>query len=297
MQISESPTNPTQELRQPSPVIEPETASRVGQEALESARKSLHASIARTWDPTVLAIVREIGAKDTALLQETFVKTRRTVELANEQEHSSNIDKLTGLHNKDSFIPMLIANISQAARRGESFAVMIIDLNDFKPINDKLGHHNGDRLLAHVGKGIRDTIRQGESANRIGGDEFAVQLSNITEDDAAKKAARINEKCAEVIMLTPPDEEDTATSIKKKDVAVSIDMSIGVNVLTTREVLALARRFKELTEMKKKLEVDPDQNALKLEQIEELINIEVSGVTAPADKKMYEDKANKGGGR
>lgn len=289
MQISELHQLPAEEIGQPSPLIEAETASRIGQEVVELARISLHSSVARTWDPTVPKVVREIGAKDIPTQQEAYVKAKRTVELASEQEHVSNIDKLTGLYNKDSFEPMLLTNISQAARRGVSLGIMIIDLNDFKPLNDTYGHEGGDKALKHVAQGIRDSIRRGETANRDGGDEFAVQLIDISEEDATEKALKIAERCARPIVLTHKDTQ--------KAEPVSVDMSIGVNVLTPKEVAVYAYKFKVLSDIKRNLEANPEQNRVLITEIDELIDAEVSSIKNPADKKMYEDKANKGAGR
>jgi diguanylate cyclase (GGDEF)-like protein len=83
-------------------------------------------------------------------------------------------DRLTGLPNRSSFTATL-----EAAIGSRPFAVLFLDLDGFKRVNDTLGHHAGDQLLVRVADRIRDCLRAGDTAARFGGDEFVVLLDGV----------------------------------------------------------------------------------------------------------------------
>jgi len=85
-------------------------------------------------------------------------------------------DPLTGLYNRRGFDEHLAAAISRSVRYGWSFGLVIIDLDGFKGINDRLGHQGGDAVLRQVGEQLRQGLRSGDIAARVGGDEFALLL-------------------------------------------------------------------------------------------------------------------------
>ncbi len=88
-------------------------------------------------------------------------------------------DPLTGMPNRNSFIPYACKQLLAAGRTDQKIALCFIDLNAFKDINDKYGHKAGDAVLIHVANAIFSKIRGSDMAVRIGGDEFAVLLSGI----------------------------------------------------------------------------------------------------------------------
>jgi diguanylate cyclase len=97
-------------------------------------------------------------------------------------------DSLTGLVNRGAFTGSLCERLDAARETGASVALFIIDLDRFKNLNDTLGHHAGDMLLAELGQRLRDEAAPHEMAARLGGDEFAL----ITEDaDPAERAEKI----------------------------------------------------------------------------------------------------------
>jgi diguanylate cyclase (GGDEF)-like protein len=100
----------------------------------------------------------------------------------------SQFDPLTGIYNRSYFFDVLDREIRRAARTGSRFAVLMLDLDDLKPVNDMLGHPQGDDLLRSVTEVIRRDIRSTDVAARYGGDEFVVILSD-TEPEGARVVA------------------------------------------------------------------------------------------------------------
>ena len=98
-------------------------------------------------------------------------------------------DALTGLPNRALFQEHLGNAVNKADRNGALLAVLLIDLDEFKDVNDTLGHAAGDQLLAQVAQRLRDCTRKGDPPARLGGDEFAVVLPDIKSPDAAAAVA------------------------------------------------------------------------------------------------------------
>ncbi|HEX9969854.1 MAG TPA: GGDEF domain-containing protein, partial [Acidimicrobiales bacterium] len=91
--------------------------------------------------------------------------------------HDASHDALTGLLNRRSFDELLIQSASRSVRYGWPFALVLIDIDHFKALNDRLGHDGGDRMLRAVGAELRQSLRAGDVAARLGGDEFALILA------------------------------------------------------------------------------------------------------------------------
>ena len=109
-------------------------------------------------------------------------------------EHMAQHDVLTKLPNRALFDDRLQKAIAQAKRDGTRLAVMSLDLDRFKPVNDSFGHHVGDVLLQATARRIEASLREADSVGRIGGDEFLVLLPCIEgPDDALRVAAKIHE--------------------------------------------------------------------------------------------------------
>lgn len=99
-------------------------------------------------------------------------------------------DALTGLPNRILLEDKLTTAIAQARRHDEQVAVIMLDLDRFKHINDSLGHHVGDELLEQVAVRLRTCLRESDTAARLGGDEFAISLSGLTSTDDAETVAQ-----------------------------------------------------------------------------------------------------------
>jgi diguanylate cyclase (GGDEF)-like protein len=102
-------------------------------------------------------------------------------------------DGLTDLGNHRAFQDDLRRAAAGADRSGEDFGLLLLDLDDFKRLNDDQGHHAGDELLRRVAAALREAVREEDRAFRIGGDEFAVLLPRASEDDAAVVGHRVHE--------------------------------------------------------------------------------------------------------
>jgi diguanylate cyclase (GGDEF)-like protein/PAS domain S-box-containing protein len=145
-------------------------------------------------------------------------------------------DPLTELPNRVLFNDRLEQGIVAARRTGASLALMFIDLDRFKNINDSLGHQVGDQLLKQVAARMLDCIRKGDTLSRLGGDEFVVTLEGLQQaEDAAQVAAKIikalsrpfeisghtlNTSCSIGISIFPLDAEDERALMKNADTAM-----------------------------------------------------------------------------
>jgi diguanylate cyclase (GGDEF)-like protein/putative nucleotidyltransferase with HDIG domain len=103
----------------------------------------------------------------------------------------SRADPLTGCLNRRGFEERAFAEISAATRRAGQGTVLVLDIDHFKPVNDRFGHAAGDELLRWVVSTITATVRPNDAIGRIGGDEFAVLFADIDATDALESAARV----------------------------------------------------------------------------------------------------------
>ncbi|HET7433366.1 MAG TPA: EAL domain-containing protein [Thermoanaerobaculia bacterium] len=146
---------------------------------------------------------------------------REATELASQEiEHLAYHDALTGLPNRPLFIDRLIVALAHAHRAHAKLAVLFLDLDRFKDINDSLGHSIGDALLKAVAERIRRCVREGDTVARFGGDEFTLLIPKI---DQVEDAAKIGQKILETLKI-PFDIHD-----QELFVTTSIGMSIFPN--------------------------------------------------------------------
>jgi diguanylate cyclase (GGDEF)-like protein/PAS domain S-box-containing protein len=113
------------------------------------------------------------------LVQGVMFDITATKELALRMEHMAYHDILTGLPNRAMFQDHLELALARARRHGLAVAVLFLDLDDFKPVNDTHGHEVGDMVLQHAGRRIRDAARDTDLVARQGGDEFLVLLADL----------------------------------------------------------------------------------------------------------------------
>jgi diguanylate cyclase len=112
-------------------------------------------------------------------------------------------DGLTGLPNRISFLDLLDRAIVRAGAEGQLFALLYLDLDRFKPVNDALGHAAGDQLLIAVAERLRAAVRKTDTVARLGGDEFAVLLTDVEHPEvaAAALAGKLVDRISQPYML------------------------------------------------------------------------------------------------
>lgn len=112
-----------------------------------------------------------------------------------------NYDHLTGLPNRRLLQDRVKLALSQAQRANESLALMFVDLDRFKNVNDSLGHHVGDELLVQVARRLQDVLREQDTVCRLGGDEFVILCPDTDAVGAAHVAAKLLESVASRFLL------------------------------------------------------------------------------------------------
>ena len=100
------------------------------------------------------------------------------------ERHTARVDILTGVRNRQGFHEVLESEIERHVRNGASFCLAYIDVDDFKGVNDRYGHAEGDRLLEAVGHVTAKSIRRSDTVGRLGGDEFAVLFPETNQAEA-----------------------------------------------------------------------------------------------------------------
>ncbi len=123
------------------------------------------------------------------------------VELEQELTRQAFHDSLTSLPNRALFRDRLDHALARSARGNETVAVLLIDLDGFKHVNDSLGHDAGDELLRQVARRFDGITRTGDTVARFGGDEFAILLENASEDVAIRLARRVIEEVADPVAV------------------------------------------------------------------------------------------------
>jgi diguanylate cyclase (GGDEF)-like protein len=115
----------------------------------------------------------------------------RSAQLYEEMRRLATTDPLTGLHNRRRFVQLLEETLRRARRYREAFAVVLLDVDHFRAVNDRHGQGAGDRVLETVAGAMRDWVRDTDSVARIGGDEFAALLLQMNAEQAAPVVERL----------------------------------------------------------------------------------------------------------
>jgi diguanylate cyclase (GGDEF)-like protein len=150
-------------------------------------------------------------------------------------EHKASIDSVTGLFNRGYLDTRLLEEVERSQRERTQLAVLIADIDDFKPINDTFGHQTGDAVLKQVGEIIRSAVRMFDVCARFGGDEFAVLMPNSDRASAFACADRIRKIAAQYANPNNPSFPQLTVSV---GVAVG-DAQDGAAALVARADRAL----------------------------------------------------------
>jgi two-component system cell cycle response regulator len=136
------------------------------------------------------------GPDSAAELEELALRAGPAIDNARrfrEARQLADLDALTGLHNRRYFHETLAREVARAQRYNRSLALVVFDLDDFKAINDRIGHLAGDTVLAEAAQRVLDVVRAADVACRVGGDEFAVILPESSLRDADQLYKRLEQ--------------------------------------------------------------------------------------------------------
>ena len=164
----------------------------------------------------VLSIALAVSVLDARLEARTTVLANSLIEANLELRHLALHDNLTGLPNRILLTDRIEQAMKNINERGGCFALMFMDLDGFKPVNDAFGHHIGDLLLREVASRLRGSLHRQDTLARIGGDEFVLLIELEGPEDAMSVAAR------QVNLITQPFEIG--------DRLLQISMSIGISL-------------------------------------------------------------------
>lgn len=150
---------------------------------LEKLQRALAES--RSNDTIRLREIKALKVRNLKLSQKLALLTQKE----SKARHIAYHDELTGLPNRRLLQDRLKQAVAQAARHDKQVAVMLLDLDGFKSINDRLGHPVGDHLLQQVAKRLTSCVRVADTVCRYGGDEFVVMLPEFEDGDSASAVA------------------------------------------------------------------------------------------------------------
>ncbi|MGB9356080.1 MAG: EAL domain-containing protein, partial [Azonexus sp.] len=182
-----------------------------------------------------VAAVLTVGSMSWLVLSQVGRLNDRYMKLLGEQHHQARHDSLTGLNNRMALESVLDQAIADALRENLGLAVILLDLDRFKNINDSLGHNVGDHLLIAVASRLQVCVRGADTVARLSGDEFVVLLPRLASPDVTSVAAKLVEALSAPyrigdrelrttpsigISLCPQDAQDVESLIKYADTAM-----------------------------------------------------------------------------
>jgi diguanylate cyclase (GGDEF)-like protein len=205
-------------------------------------------------------------------------------------------DLITGLPNRLGFFERLTDTFNQATKRGDLLALMLVNLDRFKIINDNLGHDVGDLLLKVVADRIISCVRAGDVVARVGGDEYAVVLDRVRNPDNAKRVAEniqarisspmgLNNQEVSVtarigISLYPNDADDSAAIIKHAETALSQAKDYGDEILFFDDSMMKTSGFRLTMEQELRRAIEQHELELHYQPQSNIATDEICGMEA-----------------
>jgi len=200
----------------------------------------------RELEDAMLAFFKKLNREENSIqkeksynnneLQRMTISVNKNIATAqkifDELEYEAKYDSLTNIANRLLFVDRLEQALKQARRSKMNIAVFFIDLDNFKIINDTLGHHYGDLVLQHVAKSLSNSIRESDTVARLGGDEFAILVQDVKDKESLTTLAKKLIKLIDKPMLLQGENMHVTLSI---GIALSLD-----NTLTIDELLEKA---------------------------------------------------------
>lgn len=224
-----------------------------------------------------LSVGHDLGDQPCAIL---FVRDAAEANAQRKQlEELAMHDPLTGLNNRCVFQQQLHQALDHAQRTGRRMAVCLVDLDDFKSVNDGYGHASGDDLLKETARRLKEGLRSGDVLARLGGDEFAVLLRDLNApEDAVNVARKIVDQLRQPITLAdgivypgasvgvaygPDDAQDAQTLMRYVDMALYRAKEAGRGTYAVYAP-AMAHRLSENLKLHERLKHALDNNLLAL---------------------------------
>ena len=248
-----------------------------------------HSRKVREPEDRLLQAVRVIGGQIGQ-----FVRRKRAEERV---QHMATHDALTSLPNRVKFSQLLNHEIQVGQRYRRSFAVMFIDLDRFKFVNDTLGHEAGDKLLQEISTRFKDCLRTSDVVSRLGGDEFVVLLHEVSGAEQVAVAARKilsvamkpvviqGQECRVTasigISMFPADAQDEQSLMKDADIAMYLAKEQGKNNFQFFSEDIRARSLERLTlESSLRHALERDEFSLHYQAKLDLKTKQITGVEA-----------------
>lgn len=212
-------------------------------------------------------IIGTVGSgRDITKVKRIQQELHRSLETLNAQrealEYQANHDLLTTLPNRILFLDRLEQSIKLAQRHGTKMALIFLDLDDFKHINDSLGHNIGDKVLVEITKRMKNQIRKSDSIARLGGDEFCIILNDVNNVDdisdiiingmnSLKTPLNVDNNLLHVgmsvgVTIYPDDGEDPNTLLKNADAAMYKAKENGKNTYSFYDKTMTEKAFERI---------------------------------------------------
>ena len=204
----------------------------------------IYAQEVDAFDAQEIKVLTDL-ADDLAYGISSLREARERQRVQRQLEHQAAFDTLTGLANRVTLHARLQQSMADARRQGRRVAVMLLDLDRFKLVNDSLGHHSGDHLLSSVARRLQGSVRECDTVARLGSDEFVVLLKDIrSAAEAAGVAAALLKEVAQPqvldgcelrpaasigVSLFPDDAQDMAALLRNADTAMGHAKAAGGN--------------------------------------------------------------------
>ena len=252
-------SNITQNGKTLGTVVVVATTKQMAAELLHFALFILAASLCALWIAFVI----------------TSRMSARIAQAEEQLEYLASTDPLTGLPNRRAFYDALTERLQRGAPGCSRAALILVDLDDFKNVNDTLGHGAGDELLKHVADALRQSVRVADLVSRIGGDEFAVLVAIAKEKaEGIRTAERIARALARPfdlprasivasasvgVSVYPDDAADVAALVSSADIALYAAKSTGKNAAVEfhpNMTVEARRRARLETQLRKAIEED-----------------------------------------
>jgi diguanylate cyclase (GGDEF)-like protein len=234
--------------------------------------KPIASTIAHDTHTAYLLLLSGLAILYATLFRMVASASKRLRRQAEENRHQALHDALTGLPNRTLFQDRVQQALATARRDHTNIAVMVIDLDRFKDVNDTLGHQSGDLLLRALGPRLCGALRESDTVARLGGDEFGVLLPTVEDSQAAVRiAAKLEQAVGQEfafdelvletelsigIALFPEHGEDVDTLLRRADVAMYLakEGDIGVELYAPERDHYSPARLGLLGELRRALE-------------------------------------------